>query len=134
MIQNNRPRIWAKKRKEERMATRQFSNQPQESDAMIVRWRPLRNSSNEIELSDGTRLAGLPDDVDGEPDPQAKVILCLLAEILTLRERLDAMEQKVSVVGRPSNTPVPELQGEARAFREKVQAGTSAENSAGTPE
>lgn len=115
--------------------SRQFSQgQQQDQDIVVVRWRPARNSVNEIELSDGTRLAGLPDDVDGEPDPQAKVILCLLGEILTLRERLDAMEQKVSAASRPPMTPVPELQEEARSFREKAQADASAENSASAPE
>ena len=117
---------------------RQFKSTEEQRDVVTVRWQPTRNTPNEVELSDGTILAGLPDDVEGEPDASAKVVLALLGEILTLRDRLDFIEQKIGGALQPTDTPIPELQGEAQAFREQAQAQAEAENAGkdnpGTPE
>jgi hypothetical protein len=68
--------------------------QPQQGspEKVTVRWHPGRNSSLTIELADSF-ITGMPDSIEKEPDPQAKVIAALFSEILDLRARLDQLEQ-----------------------------------------
>lgn len=70
----------------------QPQQQPQDTPKPTIRWHPGRNSKLIIEFEDAF-LAGLPDSIEQEPDPQAKVIAVLLSEILSLRGRLDQLEQ-----------------------------------------
>jgi hypothetical protein len=72
----------------------QQQQQAQQQDAAKVRvlWYPARNSHLVIELDDSI-IAGLPDDVKKETDPQAKVVAALLLEILSLRARVEQLEQ-----------------------------------------
>ena len=76
----------------------QYGAQPQVQqlqpggDKPTVRWHPGRNSQLTIELADSF-ISNLPDSIEKEPDPQAKVVAVLLSEILSLRARLDQLEQ-----------------------------------------
>jgi len=79
----------------------QQQQQRQESDKPVVRWHPGRNSSISIEMGDSI-ITGIPDSIEKEPDPQAKVVAALFSEILSLRARLDSLEQGGST-GAPDN-------------------------------
>jgi len=59
----------------------------------VVRWHPGRNSKIQIELTDCI-IVGIPDDIAGEPDPQAKVVAALFSEILSLSQRISALESQ----------------------------------------
>lgn len=106
---------------------RQFNAAPKQEEIPTIRWYPLRHSNNEIYLSDGLRILGLPDDVMGEPDPQSRIVLALLGEIMTISDRVALLEQKIEAASRPNDTPVPELRGEAAAFRNQAEVDAAKE-------
>jgi hypothetical protein len=64
---------------------------PKEVVKDVFRWHPGRNSDIQIELSDCI-IAGIPETIVAEPDPQAKIVLALFSEILALRDRLARLE------------------------------------------
>ncbi len=66
--------------------------QQQSENKSIIRWYPGRNSQINIELEDSI-ICGVPDEPEQEPDPQAKVVAALLLEVLSLRERVQVLEQ-----------------------------------------
>lgn len=104
-----------------------FSNQtPEKPPRVDINWHPMTNSGNEVQLSDGTYLVGLPDTVMGEPDPGARVVLALLGEVLGLRARLEQLEARPQQPAPPPpgqmGQPVRELQANAAQFRESVMA------------
>ncbi len=69
------------------------AQQPQIStEKPTVNWYPGRNSQLTIELADSF-ISRMPDSIEKEPDPQAKVVAALLSEILSLRGRLEQLEQ-----------------------------------------
>jgi hypothetical protein len=79
------------------MAGRSFAQQHQQQpDKLRVAWQPHRRNPDgppiEIELDDCI-IHGLPADVAHESEPMSKIVLCLLAEILSLKERLMQLEQ-----------------------------------------
>ena len=80
----------------------QYGAQPQAqqvaTDKPTVNWFPGRNSQLTIELAD-SYISRMPDSIEKEPDPQAKVVAALLSEILSLRARLDQLEQGASPNG-----------------------------------
>jgi len=84
------------KARKKTMQGRSFAQQQQQPEKLRVSWQPHRRNPDgppiEIELEDCI-LHGLPADVAHESEPISKVILCLLAEILTLKERLISLEQ-----------------------------------------
>ena len=105
--------------------------QQQPTSKPSVRWYPGRNSKTVIEFQDSI-LTGLPDGVEQEPDPQAKVVAVLLMEILALRERAENLEQmmmqgggggaleaRVQVLERTLFEQTKSLQQGAQAFREE---------------
>ena len=93
----------------------------QEEDIVKIKWHPQRSDQkNQIKLSDGSYLVGLPDTVLDESDPQARVLLAVLGEVLTLREQLAAIHRHVGTINRPDMSPVPELKNEAVAFKDAV--------------
>lgn len=71
-----------------------FAQQSQQKEPAKtkVNWHPLRNSKLIIELDDAL-LANLPDSIEQESDPQAKVVAVLLSEVLSLRSRVEFLEQ-----------------------------------------
>jgi hypothetical protein len=88
-----------------------------------IRWINSNNKSNEIIFSDGTIMTGVPDSIKDESDPLGKVLLCALAEIMIIRDRLENIEKHFREPPRPEfalGAPVKELKSEAVAFREKV--------------
>lgn len=62
---------------------KQFS-EPEVDPKIIVPWYPLRSRGISVELEESI-IELMPDDLANEGDPQAKVVLALLAEILYLR-------------------------------------------------
>lgn len=66
-----------------------------------IRWHPGRNSDIQIELTD-VIIKGIPETIQGEPDPQAKIVAALFSEILTLRARLQDLEQNGLAVAAPA--------------------------------
>ena len=65
-----------------------------------IRWHPGRNSDIKIELTD-VIIAGIPETINGEPDPQAKIVAALFSEILTLRARLQSLEENGIATAAP---------------------------------
>lgn len=112
----------------------QQSQQQQQSDRKpTVLWHPARNSKLVIELEDSF-VGGLPESIEQETNPQAKVVAVLLSEILSLRARVAQLEQGggaqaqdpelASRVYRLEATLFEQtqaLQQGARAFREEVE-------------
>jgi hypothetical protein len=106
----------------------QNKQQNNEEKKVNIRWHPNRNSKIAIELGDSI-LSGLPDSIEHEPDPQAKVVAALFAEILSLRERIQRLEEGGSAglaerIYRLEMTLFEQTQAlnqGARAFREEVQ-------------
>ena len=99
-----------------------FSKKTSESDNKI-RWIRLNKSLNEIYFSDGTIMTGVPDSIKDESDPVGKVLLCLLAEIMIIRDRLENIEKHFKEPPKPEfalGAPIKELKSEALAFKEKV--------------
>jgi len=86
-----------------------------------VPWHPRRSEKTGIGLSDGSFIVGLPDTVMNESDPQARVVLAILGEVLTLRDEVVALRKQVGGQ-RPEMTASPELKGEALAFKDGVVA------------
>ncbi len=122
----------------------QQQQQQQPTSKPTVRWYPGRNSKTIIEFQDSV-LTGLPDGVEQEPDPQAKVVAVLLMEILALRERVDNLEQmamqgggggaleaRVQVLERTLFEQTKALQQSAQAFREEQVRLAAEQNVAGT--
>lgn len=62
-----------------------------ESGKKVYNWEPRYNSDIAIEL-DGCIIYGVPEYIEQESDSQGKILLALLGEILTLRDRLDRLE------------------------------------------
>lgn len=62
---------------------KQFS-EPEVDPKVVVPWYPLRSKGISVELEESI-IDLMPDDLANEGDPQAKVVLALLAEILYLR-------------------------------------------------
>jgi hypothetical protein len=89
------------------VAQNQFAqNTPQPPpNKQVIRWHPGRNSNLQIELND-VIISGIPEDIKGEPDPQAKVVAALFSEILSLRNRIIQLENGS---GAPPAAP-PELE------------------------
>lgn len=63
-----------------------------ESNKPTVLWHPARNSKLIIELDD-SYVGGLPESIEQETNPQAKIVAVLLSEILSLRARVAELEQ-----------------------------------------
>jgi len=88
----------------------QQPQQQQQSDRKpTIFWHPARNSKLVIELDDSF-VGGLPESIEQETNPQAKIVAVLLSEILSLRARLEQLEQ-----GGLSAAPDNELS--ARVYR-----------------
>ena len=105
-------------------------NQQQESKRVDILWHPQTNTKNEVQLSDGTWLTGIPNTVMDEPDPAGRVVLALLGEVLTLRAKIEQLEARPVAPPPPPpgqvGRPVPELQANAQQFRQAVQANGGA--------
>jgi len=105
------------------------TQEPQQVERVNVQWYPHSNSRNEIQLSDGTYLVGIPDTVMSEPDEGSRVVLALLGEVLMLRSRIEQLEARPVAPPPPPpgqmGSPVPELQGDAKSFREQAIAETA---------
>lgn len=65
---------------------------PQKTEIL---WRPVHNSDNRVELTDSV-ITNVPDTIGQESDPNSKVILALLAEILVLQDAVGRLNQVVN--------------------------------------
>jgi hypothetical protein len=99
----------------------------EEEDIVKVPWHPRRGDKTGIALSDGSFIIGVPETVVQEIDPQARVVLAIFGEVLTLRDEVRALRKQVGGP-RPEMTGSPELKGEATAFRDGVVAGAEKDN------
>lgn len=108
-------------------ALQEKMNDIEEEDIVKVKWHPLRTGKVEVHLSDGSILTNLPDTVMDETDPQARVVLAMLGELLTLREEVANIRAHIGG-NRAPMTPAPELKGEATAFKDSVTAQAAREN------
>jgi len=137
----------------------QFANDKKEEPTNPeILWRPVHNTNNKVELTYST-ITNVPDEIGHESNPEAKVVLALLSEVLVLREeiaRLNAVVTQTTLAGPPSGgttvsvpadengepskcpiggrqagfgQPVPELRGEAQQFKAQAQAQAARENS-----
>lgn len=80
----------------------------------IVKWTPGRTGGAEVELTDSV-IRDLPETIGSENDPQGKVVLALLAEIIALRERCSGLEQALFAQNKA-------LQTQAKVFKNTAQA------------
>jgi len=93
----NRPENNPVARKKKEMAGRSFAQeQHQEPEKMVVKWHPHRRNPDgqapiQVELDDCI-LDGLPVDMVHESEPMSRVVLAILAEILSLRDRVHQLE------------------------------------------
>lgn len=102
----------------------------EEEELVKIKWYPQRSHSknNQVRLSDGSFIVGLPETVLDEADAQARVVLAMLGEILTLREQLAAIQNHIGSTNRQPMSPVPELKDEAVAFKDGVVNQTIVDN------
>jgi len=94
----------------------------EEEDILKVPWWPRRGDKTGVALSDGSFIVGVPETVEQETDPQARVVLAIFGELLQLREEVRALRKQVGGP-RPDMTGSPDLKGDAAAFRDGVVAG-----------
>jgi hypothetical protein len=93
----------------------------EEEDILKVPWHPLRGDKTGVALSDGSFIVGLPETVELETDPQARVVLAIFGELLQLRDEVRALRKQVGGA-RPEMTGSPQLSGEAASFKDGVVA------------
>lgn len=119
------------------MAGRSFAQQHEQPEKLVVKWQPHRRNPDgppiQIELTDCI-LDGLPADVAHESEPMSKVVLCLLAELLTLREELESLKQGGGASPQPQQPQSAQdfMSGEmARAMQEAAAKAVAAERENG---
>ena len=110
-----------------------------------VKWQPPRNNGVEVELTD-VIITNIPKDgIPGESDLSKRIVLCLLSEILALREDLNAMasnaghnasfESRISRLEGAMYAQASGMQQKARGVREQIEMlqmkGMSAEEIVG---
>lgn len=105
----------------------------QEEDVVKIPWHPRRGEKNAVQLSDGSFITGLPEVVTEETDPQARIVLAIFGELLTLRDEVIALRKQVGGQ-RADMTGSPELAGEAAAFKDGVVATAEKANTSAAPQ
>ncbi len=93
----------------------------EEEDILKVPWHPRRGDKTGVALSDGSFIVGLPETVELETDPQARVVLAIFGELLQLRDEVRALRKQVGGP-RPEMTGSPQLGGDAASFKDSVVA------------